>query len=221
MINRNPLHVQVADALRERIVRGILRPSDRLNEVALCEDLDISRTPLREAIKILETEGLVTIKPHKGATVAEISLRDITEIFDLLAPLEALGTRFAMERMSDSDFAEISDLHDAMIACYRANDREGCFLRDYQFHNTMIRNAKHEVLRATHTSLTNRSQRGRYLAPRFSQEKLDEAMAAHEELIIAIRDRRVDAASAMMFDHVRRTGEFVVATLKLSDLVAA
>lgn len=152
---------------------------------------------------------------------AEISLRDIVEIFDLLAPLEALGKRFALQRMSDETLQDVSDLHDAMIACYRANDREGCFLHDYQFHNAMTQNAQHEVLRATHTSLTNRSQRGRYLAPRFPQEKLDEAMAAHEKLIVAIRDRQIDRASDNMFNHVKRAGEFVVPTLKLSDLVSS
>lgn len=219
-INRNPLHTQVADAVRSRIMQGDLRPADRLNEIALCEELEISRTPLREAFKILEAEGLVTIRPHKGAIVAEISIREIIEIFELLAPLEALGIRFAMERMSAQDYVQIVDLHDQMMACYHRGDREGCFQSDYLFHNTLIGFAQQDVLRSTHISLSNRSQRGRYLAPRFDQEKLDIAMAAHSELIEAIKRKDVDRAAEILHDHVKRTGAFVVATLRESDLVA-
>lgn len=218
-IHRNPLHAQVADAVRGRIMQGTLRPADRLNEAALCEELDISRTPLREAFKILEAEGLVTIRPHKGAIVAEISLREIVEIFDLLAPLEAMGLRLAMARMSAADRDEMVDLHDTMMTCYHKDDREGCFRSDYQFHNTLITMAQHEVLRATHTSLSNRSQRGRYLAPRFDQSKLDIAMTAHTKLIEAIKANDTDKAAEILHDHVARTGEFVVATLRESDLV--
>lgn len=215
-IQRLPLHTQVAEILRGQIVRGELLPAERLNEVALCETLGISRTPLREAMKILESEGLVTIRPHKGAVVSEISLQDIEEIFDLLAPLEALATRFAMERMSDNERREIIDLHDRMIACYKANDREGCFQNDYRFHSQMISLSRHEVLQSTYTALTNRSQRGRYLAPRFSQALLDSAMAAHELLIHAVKAEDCATASNIMLDHVARTGESVLETIRQS-----
>lgn len=217
-IKRLPLHTQVAEILRGQIVRGELLPSERLNEVALCETLGISRTPLREAMKILESEGLVTIRPHKGAVVSEISLRDIEEIFDLLAPLEALATRFAVDRMSDDEHAAMIALHDQMIACYKANDREGCFQNDYEFHSQMISLSRHAVLQSTYTALTNRSQRGRYLAPRFSQKLLDKAMAAHEVLIEAVKARDKAAASNIMLDHVARTGESVLETIRQSKM---
>lgn len=217
-INRNPLHAQVADAVRGRIMEGTLRPADRLNEVALCEELDISRTPLREAFKILEAEGLVTIRPHKGAIVAEISIREIAEIFDLLAPLEELGLRLAMAQMTADDLAQLVDLHSEMMDLYYKGDREGCFQTDYQFHNALIGFAQHEVLRTTHVSLSNRSQRGRYLAPRFNQEKLDVAMAAHTQLIAAIKVGNADGAARILSDHVKRTGEFVIETLRDSGL---
>ena len=217
-INRNPLHVQVATTMRDRIMQGELRPAERLNEVALCEELDISRTPLREAFKLLEAEGLVTIRPHKGAIVAEISMQEIGEVFDLLAPLEALGIRLAMARMSAQEKSRIIALHDRMIAFYEAGDREGCFLSDYEFHNTLIAFARHDVLQSTHQSLSNRSQRGRYLAPRFDQQKLDAAMAAHRELIVAIKDDDVDQAARILEDHVVLTGQFVVDTLRESGV---
>ena len=104
LITRSALHTQVADALRDQIVRGELAPGSKLNEVALCADMGISRTPLREAIKILEAESLIEIRPHKGAAVAQISLRSIEEIFQILAPLERLGVELAMARMEDGEF---------------------------------------------------------------------------------------------------------------------
>lgn len=217
-INRNPLHSQVAATVRDRIMQGELRPADRLSEIALCEELEISRTPLREAFKLLEAEGLVTIRPHKGAIVAEISIQEIGEVFDLLAPLEALGVRLAMTRMSAEDKSRIIALHDQMIQFYESGDREGCFLTDYEFHNTLIGFAQHDVLQSTHQSLSNRSQRGRYLAPRFDQQKLDVAMAAHRELIVAIKDDEIEKSSQIMHDHVTLTGKFVVDTLRDSGV---
>ncbi len=217
-INRNPLHSQVAATVRDRIMQGELRPADRLSEIALCEELEISRTPLREAFKLLEAEGLVTIRPHKGAIVAEISIQEIGEVFDLLAPLEALGVRLAMTRMSAEDKSRIVALHDQMIQFYESGDREGCFLTDYEFHNTLIGFAQHDVLQTTHQSLSNRSQRGRYLAPRFDQQKLDIAMAAHRELIVSIKDDEIEKSAQIMHDHVTLTGKFVVDTLRDSGV---
>jgi DNA-binding GntR family transcriptional regulator len=218
IITRAALHTQVADALRDRIVKGELAPGSKLNEVELCASMGISRTPLREAIKILEAESLIEIRPHRGAAVAEISLRTIEQIFQLLAPLERLGVELAMARMEDDEFRVIRAMHDTMIACYEADDREGCFLNDVAFHNRIVGLSGNEVLQQTHVSLTNRSQRGRFLAPRFAQDKLDQAMAAHNELIVAVMDRDIETSGRIMYDHVRRTGDFVLDSIRLGRL---
>lgn len=213
-INRAALHTQVADALRDQIVRGELEAGARLNEIDLCDAMGISRTPLREAIKILEVESLIEIKPHKGASVAEIRIETIEEIFQILAPLERLALELAMASMDDNGYQTMQDMHDKMIACYHAEDREGCFLNDVAFHNQIVAFAGNDVLKATHINLTNRSQRGRFFAPRFSKTKLDEAMATHEALIIAIMDRDIPTASKIMHDHVVRTGVFVLDSIR-------
>lgn len=213
-ITRAALHTQVADALRDQIVRGELEAGARLNELELCETMGISRTPLREAIKILEVESLIEIKPHKGASVAKISVETIKEIFQMLAPLERLALELAMARMDDNEYQVMQDIHDKMIDCYHAEDREGCFLNDVAFHNQIVAFAGNNVLKATHTSLTNRSQRGRFFAPRFTKIKLDEAMATHEALIMAIMDRDTPTASKIMHDHVVRTGVFVLDSIR-------
>lgn len=218
MITRAALHTQVADVLRERIVHGELPPGARLNEIELCDSMGISRTPLREAIKILEAENLVEIKPHRGAAVAQISLQTIAEIFELLAPLERLAMERAVAHMSDADFQQLQARHDTMIACYGANDRDGCFINDVAFHAEVVSLARNEVLKSTHVSLTNRSQRGRFLAPRFSQAKLDQAMAQHKALIVAMADRDIAASGQMMHDHVQTTAEFVLDSIRQGNL---
>lgn len=116
------MHTQVANALREQIVRGTLLPGARLNEVEPSDVMGISGIPLREAIKILEAENLLEVRPHKGAAAAEISLQAMEEIFELLAPLEGLGMELAMARMDDGEFGLLRNMHDQMLACYRAND---------------------------------------------------------------------------------------------------
>ncbi|MDK3074990.1 GntR family transcriptional regulator [Sedimentitalea sp. JM2-8] len=213
-IPRAALHTQVADALRDQIVRGKIASGMRLNEIELCKLMGISRTPLREAIKILEAESLIEIRPHRGASVAEIKTETLNEIFQVLAPLEQLALELAMARMSDEEYKLVQATHDRMMVCYHAQDREGCFLNDIAFHNQIVSFAGNEVLQAIHTNLMNRSQRGRYFAPRFSQVKLDEAMAAHEELISAIMDRNIPSASRIMHDHVVRTGAFVLDSIQ-------
>lgn len=218
MITRAALHTQVADVLREQIVHGELPPGARLNEIELCDSMGISRTPLREAIKILEAENLVEIKPHRGAAVAEISLQTIEEIFQVLAPLERLAMERTVAQMSDTEFQQLRARHDTMIRCYEANDRDGCFVNDVAFHAEVVSLAQNEVLKSTHVSLTNRSQRGRFLAPRFSQSKLDQAMAHHKELIVAMADRDIATSGRMMHDHVQTTGEFVLDSIRQGQL---
>ena len=99
VIVRAPLHVQVAERLRVAIDSGELAPGARLNEVELCNDMGVSRTPLREAIRSLATEGLVELQPNRGAIVSVISREDVTEILPIMASLEGLGGRLAAVNM--------------------------------------------------------------------------------------------------------------------------
>src|SRR5690606_13876427 len=113
-VTPRPLHIEVADRLRDLITQGELAAGDRLNERLLTERFTISRTPLREAIRMLAAEGLVRLLPNRGAVVCPITLADARDMFEVMAALEALAGELACKRAADGDNAEIAALHDQM-----------------------------------------------------------------------------------------------------------
>src|SRR6188474_2068058 len=117
-IPRQVLHQQVCTRLRQLIVENHIPPGSKLNERALCEQLRVSRTPLREAIKALAAEGLVDLLPHRGAVAVKLSEDDVVHTFEVLAALEGLSGELAAARIGDAEVAEIRALHYEMLACF-------------------------------------------------------------------------------------------------------
>ncbi len=114
-VERPRLHNTVTEHLRKFIVEGLLPPGSKLNERELCETLGISRTPLREAIKVLAAEGLLEIAPNKGASVFQMSEAEIRQTFELMSGLEAFSGELACERITDAEIAEIEALHSGTV----------------------------------------------------------------------------------------------------------
>src|SRR5450830_1512845 len=129
-LERQRLHDTVVDHLRNLIVEAVLIPGTKLNERELCETLGISRTPLREALKVLAAEGLIEISPNRGASVSKMSETEIWETFELMSGLEAMSGELACERITPVEVAEIKALHYAMLACKAQNDLPGYYLRN-------------------------------------------------------------------------------------------
>ena len=115
-IPRQVLHQEVAVRLRQRIVEGQLAPGAKLNERELAEALNVSRTPLREAIKMLAAEGLVELLPNRGAVVAQMSEQDVIDTFEVIAGLEGQSGELAAQRIDEAELAEIRALHSEMMA---------------------------------------------------------------------------------------------------------
>ena len=115
-IDHPTLPAALARRLRDLITEGDLAPGARLNERALCERLGVSRTPLREAFRLLAADGLVTLAPNRGAIVTELSLRDVRESFDVMSGLEALSGELACRHVTDAEIAEIKALTFEMLA---------------------------------------------------------------------------------------------------------
>src|ERR1700686_2855619 len=110
-IPRLSLHDEVVSRLRDLIIRGELHPDERLGERELCERFEISRTPLREALKVLAVEGLVELLPHRGARVACLTRSDVENMFEVMASLEALSGELAAARITDQQLADIDAIH--------------------------------------------------------------------------------------------------------------
>ncbi|ARP85801.1 GntR family transcriptional regulator [Bordetella genomosp. 9] len=187
-VERAILHDSVTDHLRNFIIEGKLAPGMKLNERQLCETLGISRTPLREALKVLAAEGLIEISPNRGATVARMTEAEIREAFEVLSGLEAFSGELACERITDEEVAQIQALHDAMLECRARGDLPGYYSRNQQIHDRINLAARNDLLRQTYLSVNRRVQALR-LRSNLKAPKWASAIADHEQMLDALRQR--------------------------------
>lgn len=209
---RVPFAHQVADLLRDRIIRGDMPPGERIVERALCELLAVSRTPLREALKLLEVEGLVELSQNRGARIMSFTPEEARNLFEVIAGLEGLAAELATARMSPPERDALDALHARMLAHYRAEDKDPYFDLNSTIHDTVVRLSGNPVLVATHATLMLRARRGRYMAI-LNPERWAESVSEHEALMAAFHDRDAEAASRVWRRHLTRTGETVGAVL--------
>lgn len=215
---RATLHGEVLSLLRDYVVEGALADGARIPERELCERFGISRTPLREALKVLAAEGLVELLPNRGARVRSLAPEEIGELFDLMAGLEALAGRLACERMSDREFREIEALHQEMYTFYLRGDRHGYFTRNQAIHAAIFAAAANGALSASALSLQARLRRVRFAAnldP--GGERWSEAVREHEQMLDALRRRAGRDLAEILFDHLRSTKMAVLRELTGRD----
>lgn len=207
------LHDTVVDHLRDMIVEGQLPAGTRINERELCEFLGISRTPLREAVKVLAAEGLIEITPNRGASVAEMSLSDVLEAFELMAGLESMAGELACQRISESELNELQALHDAMVACRKKEDLSGYYSRNRQIHNLIIRATRNNALLQVYET-TNRRLHALRFRSNFDIQKWDRAITEHEAILHALKTRNGPELSAVLKQHLLYKRDVVIADLK-------
>ncbi|WDD90865.1 GntR family transcriptional regulator [Burkholderia sp. FERM BP-3421] len=200
-LERQRLHDTVVDHLRGFIVEGVLAPGMRLNERELCETLGISRTPLREAFKVLAAEGLLVLSPNRGASVYRMGEAEIRETFELMSGLEAFSGELACERITPAELAEIKALHYAMLACRVQNDLPGYYSRNQEIHDRINEAARNSALRNTYQSINRRIMSMRFRSNQLA-EKWDRAVHDHEEMIKALEARDGRALAAILRRHL-------------------
>ena len=198
---RQRLHDTVVDHLRNFIVEGVLAPGMKLNERELCETLGISRTPLREAFKVLAAEGLIEISPNRGASVSRMSEAEAWETFELMSGLEAFSGELACERITPQELAEIKALHYAMLACRAQNDLPGYYSRNQEIHDRINEAARNQTLRQTYLSINRRLMAMRFRS-NHQTDKWDRAVHDHEEMIKALEARDGKRLSAILRQHL-------------------
>lgn len=201
VIVRAPLHVQVAERLRVLIDSGELAPGTRLNEIELCNTMGVSRTPLREAIRSLATEGLIELQPNRGAIVSIVSQEDVTEILPIMASLEGLGGRLAAIHMDQSKIAQVRKIHDQMIAHYKNNEVAEYFETNRLIHELITEGSGNQTLVDTINSLSAKVRRARFTA-QMSKESWAKAVSEHEEMIAALEAQDPDRLEAILVQHV-------------------
>src|ERR1700719_2926789 len=158
------LHDEILSRLRDHIVEGNIPDGGRVPERQLCEMLKISRTPLREALKVLAAEGLVELLPNRGARVRPLSEHDLGELFDVMGGLEALAGRLACENITDAEIAEIERLHYEMDGFFLHPDMHGYFRVNHLVHQKIVEASRNAVLKSTYAILAGRIRRVPYAA---------------------------------------------------------
>src|SRR5450631_3583389 len=156
------LHDEILMRLRDHIVEGNIPDGGRVPERQFCEMLGISRTPLREALKVLASEGLVELLPNRGARVRPLSEYDLGELFDVMGGLEGLAGRLACENISDAEIAEIERLHYEMYGFYLHRDMHGYFSINQLIHHKIVEASRNATLRGAYANFAGRIRRVRY-----------------------------------------------------------
>ncbi|MCC5902940.1 MAG: GntR family transcriptional regulator [Halomonas sp.] len=202
--NQPGLVEKVANYLREHIVMDHFQPGQRLPERTLAVELQVSRTPLREALKILAAEGLVVISPNRGAVVADVSPADMKEKAYVLSVLEQAAAELTCANASDDDIAELQALHYEMKAAFLRRDRQNYFRLNQDIHNRIVALSGNTTLVDMHANLSRQLYRVRYLSNQ-KNEKWATAMEEHEAIMVALEARDGERVGRELLNHLGKT----------------
>jgi DNA-binding GntR family transcriptional regulator len=201
LISRRQLHDDLLVFLRELIINGELAEDTKIPEKELCVRFSVSRTPLREALKVLAFEGLVVLNHNRGAIVKPLSLKDIEEVFPIYGRLEGLAGKLACERLSKDGISDLMRLHERMIECTRNEDVEGVVAVNEQIHASIQAASGNRNLLQLLRYVTSKVRRAR-LVSRLSKTGLVNALAEHERIMSALEARNAALFAQAIRDHI-------------------
>lgn len=198
--------LRVADVLRERIVHGQIKSGERIVERRISAELDVSRTPVREALKLLEADGLIQISRNKGAQVTRLTAGEALNLFEVIAVLEGLAaSRFATQA-TPAALEQLEVLHERILFYYRRSQIEPYFDANSAAHDLIVQACGNPVLATHHHRTMLMARRGRYMAI-MSPERWAQSVEEHEMLMRALRARDPQAAAAVWTTHLQHTGQ--------------
>lgn len=204
----------VLASVRDYIVQGNIRAGERVPERQLCEMLGVSRTPMREALKALASEGLVELLPNRGARVRQLGSIEIRELFEILAGLEAVAGRLAAERMGEAELERVGALHLQMYQSYLARDLAAYFRVNQQIHGLIVAASGNAPLGAVYQTYTRRLAPFRYAANADYGARWSDAMREHEEMLDLLRRRDGAGLADLMYRHLIHKSDAVLAGLE-------
>lgn len=207
-----PLREVVAETLRDAIIQGTLKPGERLMETQLAEELGVSRTPVREAIRKLELEGFVVMIPRRGTYVAGLSIKDINEVFEIRTALDVLAAGLAAERITDEELEEMERLLVQIGEFIDTDDIHKIVEADAEFHDILYRASRNDRLSGIINNLREQFTRFRSISmayPGRLQNTLDE----HRRLVEAIAQRRVEVAQQVAREHMENAEQVLLQDL--------
>lgn len=216
LIQRRSLHLELVERIRPLIVESHLPAGTKVPEKELCEQFDVSRTPLREALKVLAAEGLVRLEPNRGAWVTKVTVEEVMEVFPILGVLEALSGELACLHITDAEIRTVRGLHDAMKESYADRDLASYFRINQEIHRAILLAARNQTLTNSCQALSARMQRARYAA-NMSEERWAAAVAEHEQIITCLEARDGKTLSAVLVGHMKNKQDSVLRWLTAAE----
>ena len=216
-IPRAALHEQAAHRLRQMLVENRIPPGAKLNERELSEVLNVSRTPLREAIKMLAAEGLVELLPNRGAIAVELTEADVLNTFEVMAGLEAQSGELAALRVTDDELQEIKAMHYDMLAAYTRRDLPAYYRLNSAIHSAINTAAKNPVLTATYKQVNTRLQALRFRSNQ-DGDKWKAAVKEHEQMINALSARDPVAMRTVLMSHLINKRDVVIEQIRAATI---
>jgi len=205
-IKKKTLHQEIADTLRDMIMSGELREGDKIRENELCGLMGISKTPLREALRVLSAEGLIKLIPNRGSYVTVPTFEEIKEMFDVMSVLEGVCARTAAEKMKDRDFLRLEKLHKRLEENFRERDQKAYIQQNNSYHAFVQKLAGNRTLNQIVNGL-----RQKILLYRFQSLNLpgrfEQSIKEHRALLSAFRDRDSEKAEILMKSHLKKQFE--------------
>lgn len=209
-----PLRDVVFQTLRKAILTGQLKPGERLMEVHLADKLGVSRTPIREAIRKLELEGLVTIIPRRGAEVAEITEKSLNDVLEVRRALDVLSVELACKRITAEEIRELKEACDAFPGIVAAGDVNEIAAADVAFHDIIVKAANNTRLKQLVNNLAEQMYRYRFVYIK-EQEQLDNLCTEHREIYEAIAARDAARAGTAAGHHIDNQQASIIRQIRL------
>lgn len=211
--NYQPLREVVCETLREAIRKGVLKPGERLMEIQLADELGVSRTPVREAIRKLELEGYVIMMPRRGTYVANLSIRDINEVFEIRTALDSLASGLAAERITDEELERLQRLLVHISEYIEENDMEKIVAADTEFHDILYQASRNTRLVGIIVNLREQMTRFRSMSMGFPG-RLRETLAEHKKIVDAIAQGDVKEAQQAAEYHMEKSEQTLLASME-------
>lgn len=200
-IRTKTLHQEIVAQIQEMIHKGILVKGQKIDEKRLCESMGVSRTPVREALRLLKSDGLIDLIPHKGAFVSQPCIEEINDMFEVMSVLEGTCARLAAANMKGKDFKRIESLHEELEEHYRNRDYEAYLKKNHVFHVFIQELAGNKVLNDVINGLRQKIllYRQKQL---YQPERFDQSIQEHRVLLEAFRKKYPSSAESLMKHHL-------------------
>jgi DNA-binding GntR family transcriptional regulator len=203
VIEKKTLHEEIANNLRELIISGELQEGDKIKEDELCSSMGISKTPLREALRVLSVEGLIKLVPNRGSFVSTPTFEEIREMFDVMSVLEGICARAAAEKMSAKDLAALEKLHDRLENNFKRRAQREYIRINNQFHSFVQELAGNRTLNQIVNGLRQKILIYRYQSLNLP-ERFEQSIQEHRDLIEAFRKKDPKKVETLMRRHLKK-----------------